>query len=130
MKRILGIDYGTKNVGLALSDERGDFAYPLTVLKNSPTLLNEIRKIQIDNEIETVVFGDSKNYKGENNPIMGILEPFIEILKKETGLNIVFHPEFLSSVQSEKIQGKNDLTDASAAAIILQSYLDTQKNKQ
>jgi RNase H-fold protein (predicted Holliday junction resolvase) len=61
---------------------------------------------------------------------MGLLEPFIEILKKETGLNIVFHPEFLSSVQSEKIQGKNDLTDASAAAIILQSYLDTQKNKQ
>lgn len=130
MSRILGIDYGTKNVGLSVSDEAGDFAYPLLVTKNSPTLLEEIKKIQMENGIETVVFGDSKNYQGQNNPIMELVMPFVEKLKKETGLNVVFHPEFLTSVQAEKLQGKNELTDASAATIMLQNYLDTIKNKQ
>jgi putative Holliday junction resolvase len=130
MKRILGVDFGTKNVGLALSDENGDFAYPLLVTKNSPTLLEEIKKIQVESGIETVVFGDSKNYQGQNNPIMELVMPFVEKLKIETGINVVFHPEFLTSVQAEKLQGKNDLTDASAATIMLQSYLDTIKNRK
>ncbi len=129
MKRILGIDFGTKNVGVAFSDENGNFAYPLTVLKNSPTLLDEIRKICQEKEVGMLIFGDSKNYNGDDNPIMKEIRFFTEKLKKETGLDIIFHPEFLSSVQAEKLQGKNKMTDASAAAIILQSYLDTKKNK-
>lgn len=129
MKRILGIDFGTKNVGVALSDERGDFAYPLVVIKNSPNLLEEIKKICVEKEVGLVIFGDSKNYKGDNNPIMDQIIPFMKSLKDETKLDTVLHPEFLSSVQAEKLQGKNEMIDASAAAIILQSYLDTNTNK-
>ena len=122
--RYLGIDFGSKRVGIALSDEAGQFALPLCVLKNAPILLDEVRTLIADNKVETVIMGESKSYKGEMNEIMKKITPFKERLEKEIGVKVIFEPEFMTSVAAERFQGKNEFHDASAAALILQSFLD------
>ena len=121
--RILGIDFGSKRIGVALSDAKRQFALPLTVVTNTETYFEEIEKIAVDNETKEIVLGESRNYKNEPNDI---LLSSIEFKKKleEKGFIVHFEPEFMTSVQAERFQGKTDLLDASAAAIILQSYLD------
>lgn len=123
------MDFGSKRIGLAVSDESGSFAMPLKVVENSPKAVSEIIEICKERKIDTVVVGESKNFKQEENEIMGEIKIFVETLKKESGLSVVLHPEFMTSAEAEQIQGKNDMLDASAAAIILKSYLDTKINQ-
>ena len=125
-QRILGIDYGSKRVGLALSDENAEFALPLSVLKNDSLLVEKIKKIALDNEIGEIVMGESRNYVGQPNDILMDSITLKEELERE-GYLVYFEPEFMTSVQAERFQGKTDLLDASAAALILQSYLDRDK---
>lgn len=122
-KRIMGIDYGSKRVGVAVSDPGAHFAIPLSVVSNTPDLSQEIEKIAKDNEVEEIVLGESRNYAGEPNVI---LLDSIEFKKdmEDRGFRVYFEQEFMTSIQAERIQGKTDMTDASAAAIILQSFLD------
>ena len=127
--RILGIDYGSKRVGVAVSDENRQFALPVSVVSNTITLLEEIQKIAIDNESREIVMGESRNYKGEPNEILLDSMEFKKKLEKD-GFTVHFEPEFMTSVQAERWQGKSILTDASAAAIILQSYLDRGRNEK
>jgi putative Holliday junction resolvase len=127
--RILGIDYGSKRVGVAISDENRQFALPVSVVSNTITLLEEIQKIAIDNESREIVMGESRNYKGEPNEILLDSMEFKKKLEKD-GFTVHFEPEFMTSVQAERWQGKNALTDASAAAIILQSYLDRGRKEK
>ncbi len=125
--RYLGIDYGEKRVGLSLSDERGDFSYPLSVLQNSEKLVEEIAIICKEKNVATIVIGESKNFNQEENPIMKRVHALVEELIVKTGLPVKLHPEFMTSLEAEHIQGHNDMHDASAAAIILKSYLDSNK---
>ncbi|MDE2040970.1 MAG: Holliday junction resolvase RuvX [Patescibacteria group bacterium] len=127
--RILGIDYGTKRVGVAVSSETGEFALPLTVIKNSSELVREIGKLAIDHETRQIVLGESRNYKGEPNAIYDEVEALKKSLEAEN-FNVDFEPEFMTSMQAERIQGKNSMTDASAAALILQSYLDRRASEK
>ena len=127
--RILGIDYGSKRVGVAVSDENRQFALPVSVVSNTITLLEEIQKIAVDNESKEIVMGESRNYKGEPNEILLDSMEFKKKLEKD-GFTVHFEPEFMTSVQAERWQGKNALTDASAAAIILQSYLDRGRKEK
>jgi putative Holliday junction resolvase len=125
--RFLGIDYGSKRVGIAVSDASNAFALPLKVLENSKNpkkLLDDLNEIICDKEITHIVLGESKNYHGEDNKIMGDIRKFKEDIENNLGKPVVFVPEFLTSHQAQQLQGKNDLLDASAAAIILQTYLD------
>jgi putative Holliday junction resolvase len=128
--RTLGIDFGSKRVGIALSDEGGDFALPYGVIENNEHLVREIRELCTINNVGEVVVGDSKDFKGEDNTIMQEVTPFVEKLKEVLGVPVELHPEFMTSSQAERLQGKNDMLDASAAAIILSSYLELKKNKQ
>lgn len=122
--RYLGIDFGIKKIGLAVSDGEGRMAFPLLVLENDKKILDKIEKIITKEKIEKIVLGESKNFKGEPNKIMARIEKFKENLEEQIKLPVIFEPEFMTSAQAEKIQGKNKMHDASAAAIILQSYLD------
>ncbi len=122
--KYLGIDYGSKRVGLATSDEEGKMAFPYAVILNNEKLIDKIGEIIKKEKIEKIIIGESTNFKGEPNKIMVEIEKFTEELKEKFKLEVVFEPEFLTSVQAEKLQGKNEMTDASAAALILQSYLD------
>jgi len=123
----LGIDYGEKNVGIAISDAEATLAFPLKVLKNSNNLVWEVKKICEAKEIEAIIMGESLNLNGKPNPIMKDIEVFKKSLQKEIGKPIFLEPEFYTTAQSLTAQGKTEMTDASAAAIILQSYLDKNR---
>lgn len=127
--RLLGIDYGTKRVGIAISDVDAGFAIPTTVIKNQgdiQKLLKEVKELAEKNSIKEIVIGESKDFKGKDNSIMSESLEFKKALE-QLGFTVHMEPEFLTSFQAEKIQGKNDLLDASAAAIILQSFIDKRK---
>lgn len=124
--RILGIDYGSKRIGVALSDEGRQFAMPLITLFNSKNNLREVVEIAKKNSIKEIVMGESKNYKGEANTILPESLNFKMDLEKE-GFNVYLEPEFMTSANAERFQGKNAMLDASAAALILQSFLDKER---
>jgi putative holliday junction resolvase len=127
-KRILGIDYGTKRVGVAISDETRGFALPLEVIANTSHLLEKIIEIAIHNETREIVIGESRNFKGEPNPIFKDVEKFKEQLEARDYI-VHLELEFMTSAEAERLQGKHDKIDASAAALILKSYLDKSNSE-
>lgn len=122
--RFLGIDFGMKKIGLSVSDEGGQMAFPLSVLPNTEKIFDEIEKVVVEKNIEAIVMGESKNFAGQPNEIMVEIEKFKSALEQKLKIKVIFEPEFLTSVQARQIMGKNEMEDASAATIILQSYLD------
>lgn len=127
-KRILGVDFGTKKIGIAASDENGNFGLPKLVLGNDRDLMQNLEKIIQEENISEIVIGESTDYKGKENPLMKAAREFARELEEKFNLTISFEPEFLTSHQAKSIQGKSKMTDASAAALILQSFLD-KRNK-
>ncbi len=127
--KYLGIDYGAKRIGLAMTDEDGQMAFPEGVLINDSNIIENLKKKILDNNIKKIVLGESKDYQMKDNLIMKEILEFKGIIENVFEIEVELHPEFMTSVQAEKIQGKNDMIDASAACIILQSYLDTNKIK-
>jgi putative Holliday junction resolvase len=123
--RYLGIDFGEKRVGIALSDEDGKIAFPNVVLVNDGDLMKNIVDLCMKNAVEVVVMGESRDYKGQINSIMWKIEGFKKQLEM-IGFKVVFEPEFMTSVQASQITGENKMLDASAAAIILQAYLNRE----
>lgn len=130
MNRLLGIDFGTKRIGIALTDESGSMALPYSVIENSKESLAEILEVCKKNSVSKIVIGESKNYSGLDNDIMNGVNGIAEQLK-QNDIEVVLHPEFLTSFQAEQtnfnLQGNKNMLDASAAAIILQSYIDSYK---
>jgi putative Holliday junction resolvase len=128
--KTLGIDYGTKKIGFAVSDEDGRIAFPRSVLKNDAGVFFAIKELIQKEKIESIVLGESLDYSGKPNLIMEKISAFKKLLEKETSLPVMFESEFLSSKQARNIHDSGELNDASAAAIILQSYLDREKSKK
>ena len=125
--RLVGIDFGSKRVGIAVSDEAGEFALPREVLPNDDDLVDEVAQICADEDAQAIIIGESKDYDMTDNAIMKEAREFAEAIGDETGIPVHFELEFMSSVQAARFQGETDMLDASAAAIILQSYLDKQR---
>lgn len=123
--RYLGIDFGGKRVGIALSDDEGRIAFPKQVLANDSNLLRSIIDFCFQNGVQVVVMGESRDFHGKINELMWKIEGFKKQLEA-LGVKVIYEPEFLTSVQASRITGENDMIDASAAALILQSYLDRQ----
>ncbi len=121
--KYLGIDFGEKRVGIAVSDEDGKIAFPTAVLANDKELLKNIVDLCMKNAVETVVMGESRDYQGQINDIMWKINGFKKQLET-IGFKVIFEPEFMTSIQASQITGENKMLDASAAAIILQSYLN------
>lgn len=123
--RYLGIDYGSKRIGVAVSDESLKFALPVSVIANTPDLLAQVEKIALENRSKDIVIGESRGYDMSANKILPEIMAFKEKLD-EKGYRTYLEPEFMTSAHAEKLQGKHDKIDASAAALILQSFLDKQ----
>jgi putative Holliday junction resolvase len=134
--KYLGIDYGRNKVGLAVSDEGGKIAFPKEVIANRHDFSEKIKKICQEEEVSTVVLGESLDSAGEPNEIMTEIISFKEKLEK-TGLVVVLEKEFmttlfarLSPVAEKPVatprrrEKKEKIFDAKAAALILQRYLD------
>lgn len=136
MARILGIDYGSKRVGLAISDELGIIAFPLSVIENiSPRRVAEaICKIASERQAEALVLGLPVSMNGTKGPAVENVEKFAEALKKHVNIPIKFWDERLSTKIAERamIEGgmtrahRRECIDKATAQIILQSYLDAQ----
>jgi putative Holliday junction resolvase len=138
--KYLGIDYGEKRVGIALSDDGGSFAFPHTILKNSLNLITEISELSKKEGISAIVLGESHDLSGKPNKIMGSIEEFKRNLEAETELPVYFQKEFMTTVEARGREGKEvnnarkvskgqqAAADASAAALILQRYLDKKNN--
>lgn len=126
--RFMGIDYGTKRIGIALSDEAGQFALPRVVLANSKKVVAEIAAICRAEEVGKIVLGESRNFKQQANRVMKKITPFKQALAVATGLAIDYEPEFLTSRAAAREIGVDDFLDARAAALILKSYLDRKRH--
>jgi putative Holliday junction resolvase len=124
--RLMAIDFGEKRVGIASTDEAGGFALPRTVLPNDEDLINEVTRLADDWQVERIIVGESLNFKGEPNTIHKAAEEFARSLES-LGKSVEFHPELLTSLEATRLQGENEMLDASAAALILKSYMDSRR---
>lgn len=139
--RYLGIDYGSKRVGLSLSDEEGKMAFPYKIIRNNLELVDTIHNICGKEEVSALVLGESTDLSGKPNKIMGSIEEFKRNLETELDLPIYFEKEFMTTVEARGHVGKEvnnakkvlkikkTVADASAAALILARYLDRKNNK-
>lgn len=121
--RYMGIDYGTKKVGIAFSDENGTMAFPHDVVPSDETLLPLLEALIKEREVGEVVVGHSKSNDGSDNKVQEHINEFIGELTLRVGIPIHLEDEQYSTQEAMRIQGKNSQTDASAAAIILNSFL-------
>lgn len=119
----MGIDYGTKRVGVALSDESGAMAFPHIVLDNNEELLTKLESLIEDRNVKIIVIGHSLGRDGLPNKLHTAVEELIGDLTLRVGLPIHLHPEQYSTQEAMIGQGRNSQTDASAAAIILNSFI-------
>ena len=126
--RLLGIDYGSKKVGLSLTDESGTMAFPHEGVKNDIDLLKKLVSLCEEKGVEEIVIGHSINISGEDNKLQTAINELVTDLTLELGLPIHLEPEQYTSKAAERIQGRNEKLDASAAAIILDGYLQKNKN--
>ena len=125
--RILGIDYGTKRVGLALTDDKGMMAFPHSVVLNDDKLLSSIEKIIAKEKVGKIVIGHSLDRKGGENAVHAQVEALMLDLTLAVGLPIELEPEQYTTQEAIRLQGRNDKTDAAAATIILNTYLSRKK---
>jgi putative Holliday junction resolvase len=126
--RYLGIDFGTKRVGLALSDEAGRMGFPHAVVPNDGRLIDYVREIIDRKAVSCVVIGDSRNFSGEPNQVMGKAKEFAQLLERTSEIEVFWEPETMTTQEArrdpEGVYGGSHLSvDASAAALILSSYL-------
>lgn len=127
MSRFLGIDFGTKKVGIALSDEMGKMAFPHAVWPNDADFQKKLLVLMTEKKVEEVVIGHSLDLSGKANKIQAEIEDLITTLTLETGLPVHLEGEQYTTQAALRIQGRNDMTDASAAALILDNYLTRKK---
>lgn len=129
MKKYLAIDYGSKKIGVAVSDAEGKFAFPFSIVlnKNKDKSLEEIIQILKEKQIKDVVVGESVNLRGEANSILEESKIFVKKLQEKIDIEIFFEKEWLSTVEARRFDDRKNADD-SAAAIILQRFLD-KKNR-
>ncbi len=125
--RYIGIDVGTKRVGIAMSDPTGSIASPFEVWPWGRDVAEKVAHLAHTEKAVAIVIGESKDYKGQDNAIMKEIGELKRALV-ERGLTVYMHPEFMTSAQAAHIQGETAKHDASAAAIILQAFLDQKHN--
>ena len=137
MSRTLGIDFGSKRVGLALSDRLNLIASPYRTLDyvSEKKLIAQLKSIVYENNIEIVVLGLPINMKGEDTIQTKKVRNFKKLLSG-LGLPVIYEDERLSSIsaknslvlQNIKTGHHKGAIDRTAAAIILQQYLDKSSN--
>lgn len=124
--KYLGIDYGSKKVGFAQSDDEGRMAYPLMISPNDGMLLKDTLELIREMKFQVVVIGESVDAKGKPNPIAKEARAFGAKIENAIDVKLAFEKEWYSTVEARKQPGKSGdhNVDDQAAAIVLQRYLD------
>jgi len=140
--KLMGIDYGTKRVGIAISDDEGRIAFPHDVLPCTKNLAEVLKTLCQEKGVARIVIGESRDFNQKENPIMPAVHALKKTLEEKTGLPVYLEPEMLTTQEAKRLHHKvspRDLrgnreklidTDASAAALILQSYIDRTRNQE
>lgn len=133
--RILALDHGTVRIGVAVSDELKMFASPLEFIPAEPfaAALNRLQQLLREKEVELIVLGMPRNMDGSYGPAAEKVRAFADQLRGGVTVPLVLWDERLSSVQAQrmlrqaghKAKQQRGRVDASAAAVLLQSYLDS-----
>lgn len=125
--RKMGIDYGKKRVGVAFTDDAGLMAFPHGVLQNSADLLDELIELIHAKEVGEIVIGYSVGKDGLPNEIQEKISELVTDLTLHVGLPVHLEPEMYTTQEAIRFQGRNEKTDASAASIILNSFITKNK---
>ncbi len=133
--RILGIDHGTKRIGLALSDELGVIAQPLEFILAEPFsgVVKRLQEIIQEKRVELLLVGMPRNMDGSHGPAAAKAQEFVARLKESVTVPIKTWDERLTSAQANRFlieanvrrEKRKEKVDKTAAAILLQSYLDS-----
>ena len=140
--RVIGLDYGSKTVGVALSDELMLTAQPLTTIhRDRPTKLRQtlaqIEQIIEQYDVDRIVVGLPKKLDNEEGERCEKTKEFGDMLENRTGLEIIYQDERLTTAQADGVleQGgirkdkRKQYIDKMAASLILQNYLDTLSHR-
>lgn len=143
---MLGIDYGARRIGLALSDATATLASPWRMLQRPPSeaetmrvLIAEIAVLQREDDgLEAVVVGWPRRLDGSPTDLTPIVETFAQSLQARIDVPVVLQDERLSSTEAESRLARRERDwrkrkpqlDAAAAAVILQDYLDNRPRRE
>ena len=140
MNKIIGLDIGKKRIGISISDIMGLIAHPVETIQREPEsiAIEKIKKICKENNVKKIVAGLPKNmnntigFKGE------LAYQFKKMLELKINMEVILVDERLTTKEANNLLIKNDtsrkkrkkVVDSIAATIILQSYLDIEKNRK
>mgnify|MGYP001606977150 FL=1 len=140
MSRILGIDFGSHRIGLALSDETGIIAMPFETVpgRDVPAAIRRIKEVCVEKEVSRIVVGLPLNMNGTAGPAAVGAEEFAKALRAGTGIEVVMSDERLSTAIVERMlieadtrrDKRKQVRDPLAAQVILQGYLDRMSSDQ
>jgi putative Holliday junction resolvase len=135
--RYLALDYGTKRIGVAVSDELKMIAQPLEFIPTEPcdAFLVRLKQIISEKEVERLFIGMPRNMDGTYGPAAQKVQEFIATLQQAISVPIQTLDERLTSAQANRVllqanvrrADRKQKVDAMAAAILLQSYLDVKR---
>ena len=137
MKHI-GIDYGSKKIGIALSDEGGSMGFPHSIIANTPKAVEQICALIAKEDARSLVIGDSKDFLGKENNVAAAAKTLGAEVGERCGVPVFYEIETFTSAEAKRAPAKSEerrksrspqksaRVDASAAALILTSYLSRQ----
>ncbi len=139
--RYIGLDLGSRTLGVSLSDPSGIIASSYEVIRHNEEydrLIEDVKKIIEEKNVEKIVLGLPKNMNGTIGEKGELSYKFKEMLEKSTNLEVFLEDERLTTVQATNLLIKNDtsrkkrkeVVDSMAATIILQSFLDKNKKEK
>lgn len=135
--RIMGLDFGSKTVGVAISDPLFVTAQGVEIIRRKEEnklrqTLARIEELIVENEVGEIVLGLPKNMNASEGVRVELTNEFREKLERRTGLNVVMWDERLTTVAADKAmmeagirrENRKNYVDMIAATLILQGYLD------
>jgi putative Holliday junction resolvase len=147
--KYLGIDYGSKKIGIAVSDAQGMIAFPKMIIPNNQQVITFLLDYIKKENINAMVIGHSINHQGNDNHIQKAIETFMQsmkqqvddsftiILQDERGSSIAARSHLYSkgNIENERWTAKanakkREAVDAQAAAVILQRFLDKEQRRK
>ena len=134
----MGLDVGDKTIGVALSDPMFLLAQAKETIKRKKASLDIQRLLEIidENDVNLIVVGLPKNMNNTIGPQSMKVMSFVDLLKKQTNVEIVYEDERMTTIQSESVlidmkvrrENRKQYIDKIAATFILQTYLDRRKD--
>jgi putative Holliday junction resolvase len=133
--RILAIDHGTRRIGIAISDELKTIAQPLEFIPAEPfdAVVARLQEIIAEKSVELILVGMPRNMDGSYGPAAEKVGRFVAALKEQVAVPIRTWDERLTTAQANRFliaadvrrRDRKEKVDKTAAAILLQSYLDS-----